>query len=330
MLASRLAIVSLLLLSIKGMAQETPPSSVSEALPFNRDIRPILSDNCFHCHGPDKAQRQADLRLDLKEDVFADRDGMKILVPGKPDKSELYRRITSSDESERMPPSDSGRKLTAMQVELLRRWISEGANWQPHWSLIPPSSPNVPEVKNTAWANNPIDRFILSRLASEGLSPSAEADRTTLIRRVTLDLTGLPPTPDEVRAFLSGHKAGGLRAVGGPDALIAALWRADGDGLAGCRPLCRHQRLSKRRSPRHVAVQGLGDRFVQQPSCRSINSRSSNSRAICCPMPRFHNGSPLALTAIIAAIRKAGSFPKNTLANTSWTAWKPRSRSGWA
>jgi len=179
-----------------------------ETVQFNRDIRAILSDNCFHCHGPDQAQRQADLRLDREDDAFAKRDGVTILQPGQPEKSELYRRIVSQEEFERMPPADSGRSLTNRERELVRRWISQGAKWQPHWSLIPPSSPNRPRVKTPGWCNNPIDRFVLARLEREGLSASPPADKSRLIRRVTLDLTGLPPTPNEVDAFLADTKPG--------------------------------------------------------------------------------------------------------------------------
>jgi hypothetical protein len=176
---------------------------------FNRDIRPILSDTCFQCHGPDKAKRKADLRFDTEEGAFADLGGHRALVPGDLAHSEMYRRITAAEDKQRMPPLRSGRKLTAQQIELIRRWIEQGARWQKHWSFIPPRRPALPNVKDAGWLRNPIDRFILERLEREGLTPSPEVDRTTLIRRLTLDLTGLPPTPAEVDAFLSDR---------GPDA----------------------------------------------------------------------------------------------------------------
>jgi hypothetical protein len=182
----------------RSRAAEPPPM-----VQFNRDIRPILSDTCFKCHGPDKAKRKADLRFDTEAGAFADLGGHRAIVPGDLARSELYRRITAADEEERMPPIRSGRKLTAQQIDLLRRWIEQGAKWQKHWSLIPPQRPPLPAVKNRQWGRNPIDAFILERLEHEGLTPSAEAARTTLIRRVTLDLTGLPPTPVEVDAFLA-------------------------------------------------------------------------------------------------------------------------------
>ena len=172
-----------------------------EAIQFNRDIRPLLSDNCFGCHGPDQAQRQADLRLDVEGSAKRELDGVRPIVPGDLEASELYRRITSSDEDERMPPPDSGKTLSPEQIEKIARWIRTGAPWQEHWAFIVPLRPAIPALQNTSWVRNPIDAFVLARLESEGLAPSAEADKTTLIRRVTLDLTGLPPTPAEVEAF---------------------------------------------------------------------------------------------------------------------------------
>ncbi|HEX5271069.1 MAG TPA: DUF1553 domain-containing protein, partial [Gemmataceae bacterium] len=172
------------------------------AVEFNRDVRPILADACFPCHGPDKAKRKADLRLDTEEGAA------KVLTPGDPAKSELFRRVTARDNDERMPPPKSGRALTAAQIDALKRWIVEGARWQKHWSFIPPVRPPLPPVKSPARVRNGIDRFILARLERDGLAPSPEADRTTLLRRVTLDLTGLPPTPAEVDAFLADRSPG--------------------------------------------------------------------------------------------------------------------------
>jgi hypothetical protein len=171
---------------------------------FNRDIRPILSDTCFTCHGPDKGNRKTELRFDLEESTRADLGGgRRAIVPGDPARSELYRRVSTKDEALRMPPVYSGRKLTETQIEALKSWIDQGAQWQKHWSLIPPKRPEPPSVKNVPWLRNGIDSFTLSRLEREGLAPSPEADRATLLRRVTLDLTGLPPTPAETTAFLA-------------------------------------------------------------------------------------------------------------------------------
>jgi mono/diheme cytochrome c family protein len=171
---------------------------------FGRDIRPILADNCFACHGPDVQQRKAKLRLDTRTGALADlRSGGHAIVPGKPDESALIERITDEDPSRRMPPKKSGKNLTAAQIDLLRRWIAEGATYTVHWAFAPPMRHALPKVKYTVWPNNAIDHFILARLEREGLQPSAEANRPTLIRRVTLDLTGLPPTLAEVDAFLA-------------------------------------------------------------------------------------------------------------------------------
>ena len=164
---------------------------------FNRDIRPILSETCFNCHGPAKSTRKAGLRLDTKDGA------MSVIAPGKVADSFLYQRITSKDVFEHMPPPKSGKKLSAQQIELLRRWIEQGAPWQEHWAFIAPKRPELPKVKNAKWVRNPIDAFILARLEKEGITPSPEADPRTLIRRVTLDLTGLPPTVTEIEEFVA-------------------------------------------------------------------------------------------------------------------------------
>ncbi len=172
---------------------------------FSRDILPVLSENCFTCHGPDETARKAKLRLDLHAEALQPaKSGARAIVPGKPAESELLKRIHTRDEDDLMPPVKSGKKLTAAQKEVLSRWIFEGATWGTHWAFEPPVRPAVPKTKNTKAANrNPIDAFILARLEQEGLAPSPEADKTTLLRRLTLDLTGLPPTPVEVDAFLA-------------------------------------------------------------------------------------------------------------------------------
>ena len=171
---------------------------------FNRDIRPILSDNCFQCHGPDEHKRQAGLRLDLKDAATkAGESGHVAIVPGKTETSELIKRIVSLDGDLQMPPANSGKKLTKLQIELLKKWIAEGAEYQGHWAFLPVERPALANVHNKAWPRNPIDHFVLARQEREGLKPSPEASRESLIRRVTLDLTGLPPTPAEVEAFLA-------------------------------------------------------------------------------------------------------------------------------
>jgi mono/diheme cytochrome c family protein len=175
----------------------------AETVDFNRDIRPILSDNCFKCHGPDAHERKADLRLDTQTGALADLEGKHAVAPGKPAESELYKRIISQDADERMPPADSGKQLTPEQIERLRTWIEQGAVWGVHWAFVAPQRPAVPAVKQAGWVRTPVDAFILSRLERAGLEPSAEADKVTLLRRLSLDLVGLPPSIEEVDAFLA-------------------------------------------------------------------------------------------------------------------------------
>ncbi len=172
------------------------PSHTQSKIEFNRDIRPILSDKCFACHGPDAPAKKIKLRLDSEAAALA------AIVPGQPEQSKLIKRITHKDEAMRMPPADAARTLTEREKELLTEWIRQGAKWQTHWAFIPPTRPAVPAVKNQAWVKNPIDAFVLARLEKEGLQPAPEADRATLLRRVSFDLTGLPPTLPELDAFL--------------------------------------------------------------------------------------------------------------------------------
>jgi len=167
----------------------------AEKVDFQREIRPLLADKCFSCHGRDAEHREGGLRLDEREAALKGGDsGEKAIAPGQPDKSELVRRILASDPDERMPPAKSKKELTAAEKELLRRWVAEGAEYKAHWAFTAPVKPPVPAVRNSAWPKNDIDRFILERLEKEGLQPSPAADATTLLRRLTLDLTGLPPT----------------------------------------------------------------------------------------------------------------------------------------
>ena len=195
--------------------------AVAAKVDFNREVRPILSENCYTCHGPDSGKRKAGLRLDLKEDALARLKSENFaIVPGHPEKSSLVERLLTKDEDEHMPPVKTGKHLTPAQIEILRRWISEGAEWQGHWSFIKPERPELPEVKHAGWARNPIDQFILARIEKENLKPAPEADKATLLRRVTFDLTGLPPTPAEVDAFLRDRKPRAYERV--VDRLLAA------------------------------------------------------------------------------------------------------------
>jgi mono/diheme cytochrome c family protein len=174
---------------------------------FTRQIRPILSENCFACHGNDDKKRKAGLRLDLKSEAFQQlKSGDYALVPGQPAKSELVRRITSTDPDEKMPPSKSGKKLSREEIELLCRWVQAGADYRNHWAYLRPECPALPPVQLKQWPRNPIDYFVLARLEGEGLKPSPEASRRTLIRRLSLDLTGLPPTVEDVEDFVRDNR----------------------------------------------------------------------------------------------------------------------------
>jgi hypothetical protein len=179
-----------------------PKAQASERIRYSRDVRPILSDRCFQCHGPDANKRQAGLRLDDHDEATRDLGGAFAIVPGSPDQSELVRRITSTNPDEVMPPENSHKHALSMdEQELLTRWIAEGAVYEPHWAFVPPVRPELPKTSDPGWQRSPIDAFVLARLDARGLRPSPEADRHTLLRRVFLDLTGLPPTPDELDAF---------------------------------------------------------------------------------------------------------------------------------
>ncbi len=190
-------VIALYVASPAANAQEAP-----EPIEFNRDIRPILSDNCYQCHGPDSNKRQAELRLDDKQGLFNELpSGTRAVVPGKPAESELLRRIQSTDPSEMMPAPESNKKLKPREIALLKRWIEQGASWQGHWAYIRPQRPKPPDVPRDGFVQNEIDRFVLERLRQERLKPAQPADPFTLIRRLSFDLTGLPPTAEEAGAF---------------------------------------------------------------------------------------------------------------------------------
>jgi hypothetical protein len=186
------------------VALYAPAAGAADKLEFNRDIRPIMAENCFACHGPDKNARKAHLRLDVRKDAVK----AGAIVPGSPDKSELVERIFSDDPHDIMPPRKTRKKLTAAQKDRLRRWIADGAAYQLHWSFIPPKRTPPPAVKDTGWVRNPIDNFILAELEKHGLRPAPEADRRTLARRVSLDITGLPPSSAEVDTFVNDRAPG--------------------------------------------------------------------------------------------------------------------------
>jgi len=204
--------LAILFAFLAGSLFSIPVRAGEEPLEFNRDIRPILSDNCVFCHGPDEQERKAGLRLDTLEGARADLGGYAAIVPGKPDESELTARIHDTDPDSMMPPPDSSRRLSAEDREILKRWIEQGAAWQEHWAFEVPAK-RTPPSSPSAWAINEVDRFVEARLSAEGLEPSPEASKETLIRRVTLDLTGVPPTLAEVEDFLADVSPGAYERV---------------------------------------------------------------------------------------------------------------------
>lgn len=179
-------------------------ASAGEKVDFSRDVRPILSGYCFKCHGPDEGARKAKLRLDVREAAISPaKSGETAIVPGQPEKSELVARIFTGNEDDIMPPAGAKHPLTPAQREILKRWIAEGAEYQPHWAFVKPTQLPLPPVGEKSWPQNPIDHFVLARLEKEKLKPSPRADKYTLVRRLYLDLIGLPPTPEEADAFVN-------------------------------------------------------------------------------------------------------------------------------
>jgi len=222
--------LALPILSLAALGFWRPTAAAVDSVDFRRDVQPILSDVCFHCHGPDKETREADFRLDTKDGALRDLGGYHAIVPGKPEESEIIKLITATDPDDRMPPPKSGRQLTAKQIEILKRWIADGAKWQTHWAFEPVRQVESPQASvlsppnatdhSAAGTASPIDAFIRARLAQEKLVLSPEAPKETLIRRLSLDLTGLPPTPREVDDFLADTSAGAYERV--VDRLLAS------------------------------------------------------------------------------------------------------------
>ncbi len=193
------ALAAVALVAASARAQDAPAAAAAPRLSYNKDVRPILVEHCFSCHGADSASRQAGLRLDQRDAAIE----AGALVPGDPDSTTFLDRVFSDDPADVMPPPAAKKPLSPAQKETLVRWVKEGAEYEPHWSYIAPRRPEPPAVGSEAWIRNPIDRFILARLEAEGLAPAPEADRRTLARRLALDLTGLPPEPALVEAFVA-------------------------------------------------------------------------------------------------------------------------------
>jgi cytochrome c553 len=197
-----------------GVTEEPAPSAVD----FARDVRPLLAEKCLRCHGMD--EQEGEVRLDRSEEVFRDRDGWAVVTPGAPEQSELWFRVAEAGEDERMPPAEAGPPLTAAQKELLRRWIAEGAAWTEHWAFAAPRVATPPAVRDAAWPLQALDRFLLARMEAEGVAPAPDADRATWLRRASFFLTGLPPTPEELDAFLADDAPGAHERVA--DRLLAS------------------------------------------------------------------------------------------------------------
>jgi hypothetical protein len=221
LLSAALAVSLVAALACRSTPVPPAPPGVPDRVDFNFHVRPILSDRCFACHGPDDRARKAGLRLDIREHALAKLEsGRRAIVPGRPGSSELVRRIYSSDPKLQMPEPSSHLTLSDVERGVLARWIEQGAEWQPHWAFIPPAKPEVPKPSRGLWARNEIDRFVLARLETRGMTPSSDAERETLLRRVSMDLTGLPPTMAELDAFVADTSADAYeRAV---DRLLAS------------------------------------------------------------------------------------------------------------
>ncbi|MGI9544887.1 MAG: DUF1549 domain-containing protein, partial [Cyclobacteriaceae bacterium] len=196
-----------------------PPPEIAELLPeevdFNYHIKPLLSDRCYACHGPDENKRESDLRLDIEDGAFNTKlsSGGRAIVPGNLDRSHIWERVNSSDREEMMPPPESNLSLNEYEIALIGKWIEQGAEWKPHWSFIPPEKPTLPEVAKSEWTKNPIDNFTLTNLEKLKMAPEPEADKERLLRRVTMDLTGLPPTIEEIDAFLNDNSSNAYEKV---------------------------------------------------------------------------------------------------------------------
>ncbi len=266
------------------------PSARSAGPEYNRDIRPILAENCFACHGPDSAARKAGLRLDIRDEAVK----AGAIVPGNPDSSALIERINSSDPKEQMPPRKSLKKLTPAQKQTLKQWVAGGAEYQLHWSFLAARRPALPQVKNKAWARNAIDHFILAELEKKGLQPAPEADRRTLARRLSLDLTGLPPRPEDVEEFVNDKAANAYEQPGRKAPQVASVGRAPRPALARCRSLCRYPRHPLRQLPRDLLVPRLGHQRLQpQHALRPVHHRTVGRRPAARSHPRSEGGDRL-------------------------------------
>ena len=237
-----------------------PAWASGEKLSFNRTSAPSFSENCFYCHGVDGNKRKADLRLGARADALRS----DAFAPGDLNASELIHRIHSTDEDEVMPPPESNRILTSEQKNILERWIKEGAEYEKHWAFVAPAKKALPPVKRTEWVRNPIDRFVLSKLDERNLSPSTEAPKEVLIKRLLLRFDRIAPLASGSGFLPLRPLIRCLRKSRRSPFEKPPLWRENGPRVAGRRPLCRQQRLSIRRGNRPVGLAGLGGQGPQR------------------------------------------------------------------
>ena len=301
------------------------PPATDRRIDFAMDVAPLLQQRCQSCHGD--ALASSGLRLDSREAALRGGYSGVVIQPGNSRESKLIQLVAGLNELV-MPMS--GDRLTPDQIGVLRAWIDQGADWpetnaaaanakagaenlrhnsenpkseppqahSSHWAFNPPHRPQLPDVANSDWVRNPIDRFVLARLEAEGIQPSPEAEKTTLIRRLSLDLIGLPPTPAEVEQFVSDDNPKAYEKASRSLVAFAALRRKMGAALAGSGALRRQRRFRNRRpSPARLALPPLGHQRAQPQHAVLINSRSSNSPEICCPTPPSSSGSQRASTA---------------------------------
>ncbi len=231
----------LIVFTVFSCKENSTTSAVNDSIDYNLHIRPILSDRCFKCHGPDANQRKANLRLDTPEGAMAtlkDNPSAHVIDPGHPEKSEVYLRISSADTAEVMPPIKSNLKLNGQEIELIRNWIAQGAKYKPHWAFIPPRKTDVPKVQAEEWPQNEIDNFILAKMEQNGLSPNESADKERLLKRISFDITGLPPSIEMQEKFLVDDDANAYEKMVDDAFGATAVWRKDGCALDGCCSIC--------------------------------------------------------------------------------------------
>jgi hypothetical protein len=303
-----------------ALAIPTPPP-----VDYAHDVRPILAENCFYCHGQDATKRKAKLRLDTREGQLSH----EVIIPHQPDDSDLITRIFSTLDDEQMPPANSHRALTLAQKALLKRWVAEGAPYTPHWAFTAITRPTPPTVRREKWVHNPIDRFVLARLESEQITPSPEAPRATLIRRVSLDLTGLPPTPTELENFLADKSPDAYERL--VDRLLASPHYGERMALPW---------LDAARYADSNGYQQDGDTFQwiwRDWVVKALNTNQPFDQFTIeqlagdlLPTPPPSNASQLPSIAITSSTAKVAPSPRNSVTSLSSTASIPPPPTGWA